>query len=169
VRRPAREDVYPPDEPVDAGPGAWSGPVYSPGDPRGAARGRTADPWRIDPAAMLPTAVRVVSLFGCLRRLVVLAIVLIVLAFLAFYALFGVGGVFSVSDIGASPPTHAAGTGGAATLRYRTGSNSGELIAGIRTSLSAVAVGPVARAAGRGGDDVWIVRRGASRAASHRV
>ena len=34
------------------------------------------------------------SVFGCLRRLVVLAIVLFLLAVLAFYYLFGVGGVF---------------------------------------------------------------------------
>jgi hypothetical protein len=44
---------------------------------------------------VLPTAVRVVSVFGCLRRLVMLAIVLFVLAVLAFYYLFGVGGVFN--------------------------------------------------------------------------
>jgi hypothetical protein len=44
--------------------------------------------WRLDPS-MLPTAVRVVSVFGCLRRLVMIAFFLLVLFAIAFFGLFG--------------------------------------------------------------------------------
>jgi hypothetical protein len=89
-RTPAREEIYTPDAP-DAEPEVWSGPVYPSGDPR------TRDPrfgdvpeaWRIDPSVMLPTAVRVVSFFGCLRRLVMIALVLLVLFAIGFFSLFG--------------------------------------------------------------------------------
>jgi hypothetical protein len=101
-----REEVYAPDTP-DAEPEreVWSGPVYPPGDPRNRDPrfGDAPAGWRIDPSVVLPTAVRVVSLFGCLRRLVIIAIVLFVVAMLAFFGLFGVGGVF----YGAAPATPA--------------------------------------------------------------
>ena len=38
---------------------------------------------------MLPAGVRVISLFGCLRRLVMIAIVLLVLLAIGFFSLFG--------------------------------------------------------------------------------
>lgn len=84
-RAPVRED---------AERAEWSGPVYSPSEPRGpvAGSGGEPDPWRIDPSVVLPTDMRVVT-FGCLRRLVITALVLLVLAAIAFYALFGVGGL----------------------------------------------------------------------------
>jgi hypothetical protein len=69
-RTPTREEVYSADVP--------DGP----------------DAWRIDPSVVLPTAVRVVSLFGCLRRLVMIAFFLLVLFALAFFGLFS-GFVFS--------------------------------------------------------------------------
>ena len=94
-RTPTREEIYAPDTP-DAEPEVWSGPVYAPDDPRtkDPRFGGTPGGWRIDPSVVLPTAMRVVSLFGCLRRLVMLVILLLVLAALAFFGLFGVGGVF---------------------------------------------------------------------------
>lgn len=65
--------------------------MYSSGDPRNRDPrfGDVPDAWRLDPSVMLPTAVRVVSLFGCLRRLVMIAIVLLVLFAIAFFGLFG--------------------------------------------------------------------------------
>jgi hypothetical protein len=95
-RTPARGEMRPREEAEDLETEPWRGPVHSPRDPRevDARMGDAPDAWRIDPSVLLPTAVRVASLFGCLRRLVVLAIVLFVLAVLAFFALFGVGGVF---------------------------------------------------------------------------
>jgi len=65
--------------------------VYPSGDPRNRDPrfGDAPEAWRIDPSVMLPTAVRVVSLFGCLRRLVMIAIVLLVLFAIAFFGLFG--------------------------------------------------------------------------------
>jgi hypothetical protein len=89
-RTPKREEIYPP-ETADAEPEVWSGPVYSSGDPRNRDPrfGDVPDAWRLDPSVMLPTAVRVVSLFGCLRRLVMIAIVLLVLFAIAFFGLFG--------------------------------------------------------------------------------
>ena len=82
----------------------WSGPVYSPREPRGpvAGSGGEPDPWRIDPSVVLPTEMRVVT-FGCLRRLVITAFVLLLLAALAFYALFGVGGLLYGSAAPMSP------------------------------------------------------------------
>ena len=53
-----------------------------------AGRPDIGDAWRLDPT-MLPTAMRVVSLFGCLRRLVMIAIVLLVLFGIVFLGLFG--------------------------------------------------------------------------------
>ena len=93
-RTPVREDIRPPDDEwvdadVDAGAEPWRGPVFSPRDPRvGGGRPDLGDAWRLDPS-VLPTAVRVVSLFGCLRRLVMIAIVLLVLFAIAFFGLFG--------------------------------------------------------------------------------
>ena len=89
-RAATREEIYPP-ETADAESEVWTGPVYSSGDPRSRDPrfGDVPDAWRIDPAVMLPTAVRVVSLFGCLRRLVMIAIVLLVLFAIAFFGLFG--------------------------------------------------------------------------------
>lgn len=118
---------------------------------------------------MLPTAVRVVSLVGCLRRLVMVVIVLILLAVLAFYALFGVGGFLVSSTEGAVPSHAAAGIRGAATVRHRTGSNSGALIPGMGPTPSAVAVGRMARAAHRDVGDVWLVHRRARHAATRRL
>ena len=114
-RPPTREEMYSPDVPEDE-PEVWSGPVRSSRDPRGADPrfGGAPEPWRIDPSVVLPTAVRVVSVFGCLRRLVMLVIFLIVLAALAFFGLFGVGGVFFGSGTAASAPTYAAAHAGAA-------------------------------------------------------
>ena len=113
-RTPTREEVYPPDMP-DAEPEVWSGPVYAPGDPRNRDPrvGDAPDAWRFDPSVVLPTAVRVVSLFGCLRRLVMLAIFLLVLAVLAFFGLFGVGGVFFGNGEPASAPSYATSHAGA--------------------------------------------------------
>ena len=110
TREPARprEEAYAPEE-SDAEREVWSGPVYSPGDPRG--RGGAPDAWRIDPSVVLPTAMRVFSLFGCLRRLVILAFVLFLLAAIAFYMLFGVGGVFNVGARSTTPPASYAGSG----------------------------------------------------------
>lgn len=105
-RAPTREETYASDIP-EGEPGVWSGPVRSSRDPR--ARdprfGDAPEAWRIDPSVILPTAVRVVSVFGCLRRLVMIVILLVVLAALAFYWLFGVGGVLVGS--GAAPPARA--------------------------------------------------------------
>ena len=110
-RMPAREEVYAPDPP-DAEPELWSGPVYSSGDPRNRDPrfGDPPDAWRIDPSVVLPTAVRVVSLFGCLRRLVMIAIVLLVLIAIAFFGLFG-GFV-----LGSEPGQRELGAGGAASV-----------------------------------------------------
>ena len=107
----AREEVYAPDPP-DAEPELWSGPVYSSGDPRNRDPrfGEPPDAWRIDPSLVLPTAVRVVSLFGCLRRLVMIAIVLLVLIAIAFFGLFG-GFV-----LGSEPGQRELGAGGAASV-----------------------------------------------------
>ena len=101
-RTPAREEIYTPETP-DAEPEVWSGPVYPAGDPRNRDPrfGDVPDAWRIDPSVMLPTAVRVVSLFGCLRRLVMIAIVLLVLFAIGFFSLFG-GFVFG-SEVGRDP------------------------------------------------------------------
>ena len=110
-RTPPREEIRPPedewvDADVDAGSEPWRGPVFSPRDPR-IERGRPdpGDPWRLDPS-MLPSAVRVVSLFGCLRRLVMIALVLLVLFAIGFFSLFG-GFVFG-SEL---PGSDAAGSG----------------------------------------------------------
>jgi hypothetical protein len=51
--------------------------------------GDAPDAWRIDPSVVFPTAVRVVSLFGCLRRLVMIVLILLVLFAIAFFGLFG--------------------------------------------------------------------------------
>lgn len=52
--------------------------------------------------SMLPTGVKIVSAFGCLRRLVMLVIFLAILAAVAFFSLFGVGGML-YGDSGGSP------------------------------------------------------------------
>ena len=105
-RTPAREEIYTP-EPPDAEPEVWSGPVYSPGDPRNRDPrfGDAPDAWRIDPSVVFPTAVRVVSVFGCLRRLVMIVLVLLVLFAIGFFGLFG-GFVF-----GGQPARHDSGSG----------------------------------------------------------
>jgi hypothetical protein len=88
-RTPPRVEAPSPDEWADAEPEPWRGPVLSPRDPRmEASRPDIGDAWRLDPT-MLPTAVRVVSLFGCLRRLVMIALFLLVLFAIAFFGLFG--------------------------------------------------------------------------------
>ena len=101
VEVPSREDWE------DTEPETWSGPVFSPGDPRvEARRPDVGDTWRLDPS-MLPTAVRVVSLFGCLRRLVMIAIVLLVLFAIVFLGLFGgivLGSEPARGDHGGSDP-----------------------------------------------------------------
>jgi hypothetical protein len=92
---PPREEIRPPeDEWVDVGTDVdaepWRGPVFSPRDPR-MERGRPGDlgdAWRLDPS-MLPAGVRVISLFGCLRRLVMIALILLVLLAIGFFGLFG--------------------------------------------------------------------------------
>jgi hypothetical protein len=106
-RSPAREETYTPETP-EVEPEVWSGPVYPSGDPRNRdpRSGDVPDAWRIDPSVMLPTAVRVVSLFGCLRRLVMIAIVLLVLFAIAFFGLFG--GIV----LGSEPTRHDLGGGG---------------------------------------------------------
>ena len=106
-RPPPREEIYTPEAP-DAEPETWSGPVYSPGDPRNRDPrvGGIPEAWRVDPSVMLPTAVRVVSLFGCLRRLVMIAIVLIVLFAIAFFGLFGgivLGSEAAADHVGSDP------------------------------------------------------------------
>ena len=88
-RTPPRVEAPSPDEWIDADAEPWRGPVYSPRDPRmEAGRPDIGDAWRLDPS-MLPTAVRVVSVFGCLRRLVMIALFLLVLFAIAFFGLFG--------------------------------------------------------------------------------
>ena len=88
-RTPPRVEVPPRDEWVEAESEPWSGPVFSPRDPRmEAGRPDVGDAWRLDPT-MLPGAVRVISLFGCLRRLVIIAVVLLVLFAIVFLGLFG--------------------------------------------------------------------------------
>jgi hypothetical protein len=86
---PPRAEVPSRDEWADVDPEPWSGPVFSAGDPRGeSGRPDVGDAWRLDPS-MLPAGVHVVSLFGCLRRLVMIALFLLVLFALAFFGLFG--------------------------------------------------------------------------------
>jgi hypothetical protein len=88
-RTPPRVAAPSPDEWADADAEPWRGPVYSPRDPRmEPGRPDIGDAWRLDPS-MLPTAVRVVSVFGCLRRLVMIAFFLLVLFAIAFFGLFG--------------------------------------------------------------------------------
>jgi hypothetical protein len=101
-----REEIYTP-EPPDAEPEVWSGPVYPPRDPRNRDPrfGDAPDAWRIDPSVVFPTAVRVVSLFGCLRRLVMIVLILLVLFAIGFFGLFG-GFVF-----GGEPARHDPGGG----------------------------------------------------------
>jgi hypothetical protein len=106
VELPPRDEF---EEREERGPEPWRGPSYSPRHPREADSrfGGTPGAWRIDPSVVLPGAVRVVSVFGCLRRLVLLAIALFLLAVLAFFALFGVGGVFYGAVWGEPAPRYA--------------------------------------------------------------
>lgn len=171
-RRPPareREEIFTSDVPVEAEAEPWRGPVFTPRDPRSIGREDAREAWPIDPTVILPTAVRVVSLFGCLRRLVMLVILLIVLAVVAFYALFGVGGVFGSAGDASAPAYAVAAAGDAATFPDRTGSKSGDLIASARTPISVVPVGRVARTPRGDFGDVWLVRRRASLAASRSV
>ena len=105
-RTPAREEIYTP-EPSDAEPEVWSGPVYPPRDPRSRDPrfGDAPEAWRIDPSVVFPTAVRVVSVFGCLRRLVMIVLILLVLFAIGFFSLFGgfvFGGELGGGDFGGS-------------------------------------------------------------------
>jgi hypothetical protein len=109
-RTPTREETYAPDSP-EPEPEVWSGPVFAPGDPRNRDPrfSEAPDAWHIDPSVVFPTAVRVVSVFGCLRRLVMIVLILLVLFAIGFFSLFG-GFVFGhepvqrdgVGDRGAS-------------------------------------------------------------------
>jgi hypothetical protein len=85
----------------------YSGPVRTPGRPtfedllRMATRAgglgrRPGAPPTIPP---IVTGEKIVSAFGCLRRLVMLVVFLAILAAIAFFSLFGVGGLL----YGASP------------------------------------------------------------------
>jgi hypothetical protein len=72
----------------------WTGPIRTPRrggiDEPGAFGSRGG--WPVDPT-IAPVVFKVVSAFGCLRRLVMIIVILIVLAILAFFGLFGVGGL----------------------------------------------------------------------------
>ena len=65
--------------------------MYPPRDPRNRDPrfGDAPEAWRIDPSVVFPTAVRVVSVFGCLRRLVMIVLILLVLFAIGFFSLFG--------------------------------------------------------------------------------
>lgn len=78
------------DEPERTVDDAWTGPVFTP------RRGTVEEIGGPDPhvewppAAPFPPGVRVVSMGGCVRRLVVLFLVLLALAALAFFGVLGV-------------------------------------------------------------------------------
>lgn len=66
-----------------------------------------------DLPSMLPTGVKIVSAFGCLRRLVMLVVFLAILAAVAFFSLFGVGGLlYGESEGPPSTAEYALGTPG---------------------------------------------------------
>jgi hypothetical protein len=106
ARAPTRSRVEPPrGRERDDDEEVFTGPVFTPGRMtledvlrsamRGGRRGGMpgASGGLPDFPPMLPTGVKIVSAFGCLRRLVMLVIFLAILAAVAFFSLFGVGGL----------------------------------------------------------------------------